>query len=392
MNTLANSFGVNKPRPGRNAIGVGAEEQRLTAEDQLYILMQAGIYLVATRGLAEPEARICYERAESLAHSLNRPRLLYVALTAQWRYSLLTGKLTATMQLANRVYSLAREQNDSGALLRAHMALAATHYYSGNFESARKHALSGIQISRSGDVESQVEELDEPAIACLCHAALCAWHFREISSCHAAMDEAISLAKKLSDMHGLAAALYFAAVLGQMERNAVEVERLASDLIELSTRQSFAQSQAVGTAFLGWARSLSGSTVQGISSIEDGIKNLRTGGAILCLPYFLSLKAEALHLADRTREALEAIKEAEALVRRSEERWWCAELYRLGGVFLASLGGDEAQIEEAFCTAIRKAQEQESISLTKRAEGTYAEYRGQKASGLGGRGFRLPLC
>jgi hypothetical protein len=28
----------------------------------------------------------------------------------------------------------------------------------------------------------------------------------------------------------------------------------------------------------------------------------------------------------------------------------------------------------------------------KRAEATYAEYRRQKASGSGGRGFRLPLC
>jgi transposase len=35
---------------------------------------------------------------------------------------------------------------------------------------------------------------------------------------------------------------------------------------------------------------------------------------------------------------------------------------------------------------------QKSISLAKRAEATYAEYRRQKASALGGREFRLPLC
>ena len=110
------------------------------------------------------------------------------------------------------------------------------------------------------------------------------------------------------------------------------------------------------------------------------------------VPYFLALKAEALHLADRTSEALEAITEAEALVERSEERWWCAELHRLRGVFLAAMGAEETQIEASFCEAIRIAREQKSISLEKRAEATYAEYRRQKASGLGGRGFRLPLC
>jgi hypothetical protein len=41
--------------------------------------------------------------------------------------------------------------------------------------------------------------------------------------------------------------------------------------------------------------------------------------------------------------------------------------------------------------AIRTAREQKSVSLEKRAEGTYAEYRRQKASATGGRGFRLSL-
>ncbi len=80
------------------------------------------------------------------------------------------------------------------------------------------------------------------------------------------------------------------------------------------------------------------------------------------------------------------------MVERSEERWWCAELHRLRGVFLTAMGADETQIEASFCAAIRIAKEQKSISLAKRAEATYAEYRRQKASGSGGRGFRLPLC
>jgi len=253
-------------------VEIGVGEHSLTAEDQLFILMQAALHLSVTRGMQTREVRICHERAEPLCHSLNRSQLLYVALIGQWRYSLVTDKLTATMQIANRIYSLAQEQNDSAPLIKAYMALAATLYYFGNFESAREYALRGVQIWRSGGVKSQVEELDEPAIACLCHEALCAWHFGEISSCHAAMAEAISLAKDLNDIHGVAVTLYFAAILGYRERNPAEVERLASD-----------------------------------------------------------------------------------------------------------------------CKAIRTAKQQKSTSLATRAEATYAEYRRQKASGLGGQGFRLPL-
>jgi hypothetical protein len=76
-------------------VETAVEGQSLTAEDQLFILMQAAPYLTATRGLGAPEARICCERAESLCHSLGRPLLLYVALIGQWRYTLMTGKLSA---------------------------------------------------------------------------------------------------------------------------------------------------------------------------------------------------------------------------------------------------------------------------------------------------------
>jgi predicted ATPase len=162
-------------------------------------------------------------------------------------------------------------------------------------------------------------------------------------------------------------------------------------LIELTTRQNFAQFLAGGEVFRGWARSSCGDTAEGLAWIERGTAGWRATGAILAVPYYLGLKAEALHLARRTSEALETIIEAEAVVERREECWWCAELYRLKGVFLTALGADEAEIETSFCEAIRIAKEQKSVSLEKRAEATYAEYRRQKASGSGGRGFRLSL-
>jgi predicted ATPase len=181
-------------------------------------------------------------------------------------------------------------------------------------------------------------------------------------------------------------------VIAQCARDHTEVEHLASKIIELSTQRKFAHWLAGGIALRGWARSVSGDTAVGISWIKEGIKDLWEIGTTLVIPFLLALKAEALHLADRTSEALQAIKEADELAERSEERWWCAELHRLRGVFLAAIGTDEAQIEASFCEAIRIAKEQKSGSLEKRAEATYAEYRRQKASGSEGRGFRLPLC
>jgi adenylate cyclase len=293
------------------------------------------------------------------------------------------------MQVAERVYSLAQEQNDSALMIGAYRVLAVTLYCLGDFETAQQYAMRGAQIWRSEGVQFPVEEVMSPIVVCLLYEALSQWHFGEIASCQADLAQAISLAKELNDMYALGHALWFSGFLGHFERNPAEVERMASDLIELG--QNFASWLAGGEVLRGWARSASGETEEGISWILDGIEDWRAAGSMLMMPYLLALKAEALYLADRTSEALKAIREAEALAEEREERWWSAELHRLRGVFQAAIATDETQIEASFCAAIRTAKEQKSISLAKRAEATYAEYRRQKASESGGRGFRLPL-
>jgi hypothetical protein len=368
------------------------EGQRLTEEDQFFILMQAGLYLTATRGFAAPETRIIYERAEPLCHSVNRPRLLFMQLLGQGRYTLMTDRLSAAMQIAERVHALAQEQNDARLMLAAYQVFAAIFYFLGEFDSSRKYARHGVQIWRSGSVQSPVtEEIQAPVVGCLVYEAMSDWHFGEIGSCHALMDEAISTAKELEDRFALALALVFAARLAHLERDPAEVDRLASELIELSTRHHFAHFLTLGSILRGWARSVSGDTVEGIRWIEQGIRDCRATGSVVDLAADVARKAEAFHLADRTSEALEAINEAVAIAERFEHGYCSAELHRLRGVFLAAMGADETQVEASFCEAIRIAKEQKSVSLEKRAEATYAEYRRQKASASRGCNFRLPL-
>jgi len=175
-----------------------------------------------------------------LCHSLNRPLDLYVALIGQWRYSLHTEKLTAAMQIAERVYSLAQEQNDPALMIEACRALAVTLHHYGDFEDAKSYATRALQIWRSGNVQSHTGGPQTPVVVCLCYLAGCEWHFGEIASCQATVTEAISLAKELNDMNALAIALSWAAGMPAKVGDPVEVDRLASEMIELSTRDNFA--------------------------------------------------------------------------------------------------------------------------------------------------------
>jgi len=119
-------------------------------------------------GFAAPETQVCYYRAESLCHSLNNPLLLYSALMGQWRYSLLTDKPSVAFPIAKRIASLAQEQKDAALMLGGFRALSCTHYYLGDFDGARQYAIRGLRIWQAGDVKPHLQEIDPPAVACLC--------------------------------------------------------------------------------------------------------------------------------------------------------------------------------------------------------------------------------
>ena len=176
-------------------------------------------------------------------------------------------------------------------------------------------------------------------------------------------------------MHALAVALHWGADLAHNARNPAEVDRLALEMIELSTRHNFAQWLAVGGIRRGWALSASGNPAEGIAWIEQGIRDYRATGSVLGLPHLLGMKAEALHLAGRATEALEALGEAETLAERFENRYWCAELHRLRAVFLTAMVQMTLKFTLLSVKPSARQNQQKSVSLAMRAEASYARNR-----------------
>ena len=108
LSTLAHFF--EQGRWGSFA-KVDIAEQALDPEDKLFVLLESALNLSVTRGTQAPEVHICYEQAESLSRSLNYPLLRCLALIGQWRYSLVTAKLSATLEIAKQLHSVAQEQD-----------------------------------------------------------------------------------------------------------------------------------------------------------------------------------------------------------------------------------------------------------------------------------------
>jgi tetratricopeptide (TPR) repeat protein len=103
--------------------------------------------------------------------------------------------------------------------------------------------------------------------------------------------------------------------------------------------------QEVGLLRERWAqiKDGQGQVEEGVAQIGSGLGAWRTTGAEVLRPYYLALLAEAYGKSGQAEEGLDVLTEALALVAKTGERWWEAELYRLEGeLLLQQAGGRDA--------------------------------------------------
>jgi predicted ATPase len=150
--------------------------------------------------------------------------------------------------------------------------------------------------------------------------------------------EALTLAKDLSHPQSVAFALYVAGVLRHFRREGHAAQERAEAEIALSSEQGFPLWLAWGTMLRGCALAEQGMGEEGIAQIRHGLAAFRDTGSGLLLPYCLALLAEAHGKAGQAEEGLTVLTEALAVVDKTGERFYEAELYRLKGKLVLQSG------------------------------------------------------
>jgi predicted ATPase len=143
--------------------------------------------------------------------------------------------------------------------------------------------------------------------------------------------EALTLAQELSHPNSLAFALSFAAGLHRLRREGLSTQELAEALIALSTKQGFPHWLAQGAILQGWALAEQGQKEERIAQMRQGLTAYQATGAEWGRPNFLAQLAEAYGKVGQAEEGLSVLAEALALVSKTGERFYEAELYRLKG-------------------------------------------------------------
>ena len=184
----------------------------------------------------------------------------------------------------------------------------------------------------------------------------------------------MALASKASHAYSLHLALLFIANLHQFRREGQLTQERAEPAMALSAEQGFALALAQAAILRGWALAEQGQEKDGIVQMQWGLAAYRETGAKLTRPYYLALLARGYGKVGQADDGLSALAEALALVDKTGERYYEAELYRLRGELTlaqSSVPGLESRVQQeaeaCFFKAIEVARRQEAKSLELRA-------------------------
>jgi predicted ATPase len=344
------------------------------AQQELTLQIALGAPLQATKGIGAPELESVYRRARELCRQVGETPQLFRVVMGLSAFYYMRSELQTARELAEQCLTLAQGEHSPTRLMRAHSILGQTLFNLGELALAQAHMEQGIALYNPQKHNPQVSgDLLDRRVLCLYYAARALWHLGYPDQGLQRSQAGLALAQALSHPFSLAFALQSVAVLYQSRREAQNTQEVAEALITLCTEQRFAEFLAWGTCRRGWALAEQGRGEEGIAQMQQGLAALRAVGTETGRPDRLARLAEAYGKVGQTEAGLTLLAEARAVVDKTEERYYEAELYRLKGelVLQSKDQSPRSQVEEeaeaCFLKAIEIARRQQAKSLELRA-------------------------
>jgi predicted ATPase len=297
-----------------------------------------------------------------------------------WTFHTLSADFAAARNISEEFLSLSERLPYPGLVMRAHWTMETTFTHLGDFELALDHFKKALAVYDAGQhrEDSFLYALN-PGVAMPCFAAWALWCTGRTDQALERIEEALTLARELSEPTGMAHAALFASVLYQFRRDPLMAQYYAEAVIDISREHGLALYGAMATIMQAWTLSKRGGATDAIAQIREGLAALDATGTYLVRPHFLALLAEVFCKANRIDEALLLLDEALAMVNSKGERYYEAELHRQKGeLLLKQTAGNEAKAEDCFRQSLAIAESQHAKSWQLRTALSLARlYRSQ---------------
>ncbi len=358
------------------------------AQQELCLQLTLGVPLIATEGYAAPDVGSVYLKARKLYEQLGETQDVSEVLWGLWTFYTLRSELGTAREIAEEFLCLAERLPYPGLAMRGHLAMEVTFTHLGEFAPAIEHFEKALLLyNPERHLDDAFFYALNPGVVMRCFAAWALWFLGQPDQALDRIQEALTLARELSEPHGLAHALFFAAILHQLRREERLAQEHAEAAIAVSIEHGLVMYQAMATITRGWALIEQGQQEEAIEQMRQGLAACQATGTELLRPHFLALLAEALGKARQPEEGLRGLEESLEAAYRNGDASYLAELYRIKGELLlmqppsrglsqAATGGKAvvepvppvvAQAEGCFNQSIKTAQQQKAKSLELRA-------------------------
>jgi len=367
-------------------------------EQELCLQLTLGVPLIATEGYGAPDVGSVYLKARELCQQLGETPDVSEVLWGLWTFHTVRAEFETAREIAEEFLRLADRLPYPGLAMRGHWALQTTFMHLGEFSLAIEHfEKAHLLYNPERHLDDAFLYAQNPGVAMRCFGAWALWFLGRPDQALGRIQDALTLARELSEPHGLAHALFFAAILHQLRREERMAQEHAEAALAVSSEHGLVLYQGMATIARGWALIEQGPHEEAIEQMRQGLANQATGVQVV-RPHFLALLAEALNKAGQAGEGLRVLEEALAVADRNGERYYQAELYRLKGELLltqstghavsqAATGGTAvvqadspavANVESCFNQSIKIAQRQKAKSLELRAAMSMARLYGSQ--------------
>lgn len=353
----------------------GLPDTPVRAHWELMLLLSLGPVLMDVRGYGATEVGATYRRALELCERTGEASQRFATQLGLRIHHGVRGDHALGMELGMQMLRTAQDANDSGLLIEAQSALGACLFLQGDFGAARTNMEQALALYDPEQHQAHVFTHGvDPGIRALSFLVLILWIQGYPDQALKRSVEALALAQNLAYGPSLAFSLTYTAHLHQLRREPALAAERAEAVIAVSTEHGLPYWLAWGTILRGWATSAQGNIQDGIAQMRLGLDAQRAAGGEDQRPFSLALLADSYWRAGDESAARGLLEEAMAIVEKSGEHCYEAELYRLAGIYLAGGADKEGTAPErddeavgCFHKAIARAHRQGARALELRA-------------------------
>jgi predicted ATPase len=313
--------------------GLPADRTRDEAEIEMQIELASSI--ISSRGYADPDVRLAYERAHVLCEALGFDARVGYALTGLSIFHFNQGEVVRGEQLARRVLEIAKKEDDDTLRLLAHVQLAVPICYQGRFAEALQHCESALEIydpDRHRSIAFRYGTDHGVAAHGFASLSLCLMGYPDSALDRAR--EAVRLARSLGQPFNVVYALLAETVTDWMRGDVAAQATAAAELTAIAEEQGFDLFTGIGHMCRAAARALATHDSDALPELVEGALLAARTGMRGAVPALLTLMAEAQRAVGEHSAATGTVEGALALATETGQAGWNARLLGLRGNLL----------------------------------------------------------